>query len=679
MVEQVPDLGQSQEAAVDVSNISQKIKSLADDVDGNPETQKQLNDALTDAAINDLKKLDSSAIGDLKNSVLQVLENHGNQPWFEQSNAWFVKLAGAFWLQKNDDWKWEEKDNTTWTDSTEDVEDKEDAEDVTKIELPASPLNWTLDWITSVEIKDWEPEDKIWEQNFYKWKGETLRINESSEEWKESALDTTKWVLQWQIDEIILIDVSKLSEEDKAKIEGLQNFLLSVKNVINNTTSDNVKKLQQYIFDNLNEQDKAEFWSRSRMKSGDFDGKFWKGTLTWLDKVLEKTWKYIDEVSNTIKESKDQEDLQKLNAVKANPDISYIQWSWDANLKSWLSDLPEWAKVSFKDDNEKAKLDTSWEKVITLRVEFNWQTREDIVVHVNVTDGSSPEQTLDIKQPETQPISVDGKQYLPMENKPSRYPEWAVFYSAKAYSPETSASEGGSDSQTPEAQPKFAVETTEIDGDSIYYMKVGDNTYEVKIDKQTWTLCPVAKNIDSWKPVIFEGNNSCKSYLFKKMPQKLQDKSISISWNGKDYVMWLGWYNKKITIEPMTIAWLWLKWNMWERWATITEGLAFLNLTNYLRNVWKYKDVEFRNDNPDLKMIWDKLYVRVNRRNNVSLDDNWNPVKNWKWLHINKEEFWLTSDTNLIKRFIKYNNHEDWNDNRDRKTPNKYYTTVKLQ
>jgi hypothetical protein len=78
-VESSPDLSQSQEATLDAGKISQEIKSLAEDVDGNPETQKQLNDALTDAAIDTLKKLDPSTINDLKNSVLLILENHGNQ------------------------------------------------------------------------------------------------------------------------------------------------------------------------------------------------------------------------------------------------------------------------------------------------------------------------------------------------------------------------------------------------------------------------------------------------------------------------------------------------------------------------------------------------------------------------------------------------------------------------
>jgi hypothetical protein len=41
--------------------------------------------------------------------------------------------------------------------------------------------------------------------------------------------------------------------------------------------------------------------------------------------VLGKTKNYLDGVSDKLKESKDQEDEQKLNAVKANPDVNYVQ------------------------------------------------------------------------------------------------------------------------------------------------------------------------------------------------------------------------------------------------------------------------------------------------------------------------------------------------------------------
>ena len=79
-----------------------------------------------------------------------------------------------------------------------------------------------------------------------------------------------------------------------------------------------------------------------------------------------------------------------------------------------------------------------------------------------------------------------------------------------------------------------------------------------------------------------------------------------------------------------------------------------------------------------MKLIWNELYVRVNGKKNVGLDENWKEVRHWRWLKIQREEFGLTNDNEVLQRFIRYNNHEDWNDDWDRKRPNKYYKSVKL-
>ena len=126
-----------------------------------------------------------------------------------------------------------------------------------------------------------------------------------------------------------------------------------------------------------------------------------------------------------------------------------------------------------------------------------------------------------------------------------------------------------------------------------------------------------------------------------------------------------------MSVEPMTIDEKWV-------WKNLTENLAFLNFTNYLTNKKDLYDVAFKNNNPDLKLIWNKLYVRVNRKSNVVSGDDWKFRKNGKWLEVDLQEFWLPADINTLNRFIKYNNHEEWNDNWDIKTPNKYYRSVKL-
>lgn len=653
-------LNQSQEATLDVGKISQEIKSLAEDADGNPETQKQLNDALTDAAIDTLKKLDPSAINDLKNSVLQILEKHGNQSWFEQSNQRFVKLAEAFWLQKNADWTWGEKDNTTWSASPEDVDS---TEDTAKVELPESPLKWKLGWITPVEKKEWDSEDKKWEQNFYKWKNETVWIYEVATEWEKSELDKTIWDLKWQIVKLDAIDESKLSEEDRNKIEQLKNVLWNMNDAINNTTPENVVILQSFISENLSWTDEwTKFDQASKKKNGEFDWKFWVGTLAWLNKVLEKTWEYIDKVSEAFNQ-------KKIDAIVEKKDVS-IGVGWEIDPKSLVEWLPqEWVSVVL---SEWQTIDTSkaWPINVNVDVKLWDKTKKTLSVTVNVINGSTTEQDSDDgaeqsrKQPETQPLSVDGKQYLPMENKPSSYPEWAVFYSAKTYSPKIT-SEEGSDSQSTEVQSKFTnvTETAEGDGDSIYLMRVGENVYKVKVDGK-WNICPTATNMISNVAVVMNNSGSGKAYIENKLHPVLQGKWIVIWWNWEDYTISLPSWWKDLTIEPMTIDWKWI-------WS-LTDSLAFLNFTNYLRNSWDMHDIEFKNDNPDLKLEWKDLYVKVKNTRDI----NWKKVK---WLKVNKDTFWLPNDEKLLKKYIKYNNGEDWEDDWDKKKPNKYYKHVELQ
>lgn len=650
---------------VDSNKVVQEIKNLADDVDGNPDSQKRLNEELTDAVIDWLNKLDPSAKETLKQSVLRFLENHGNQQWFENLNVWFVKLAESLWLQKNSEWVWGEKESVSWENAAAEVVDNKP-----KIELPNSPLKWTLDW-----IDDWEDGKK--ESKLY-----SNLVRNRPEEWQED--NSEQWLRLYEATAKLSDQLSKIDEllwndklKDNGDINWMKNFLVNVKRAIDNTTENNVKLLQKYIYENLDGQDQTDFWSKSRRKNGEFDWKFWVGTLAGLNKVLENTWKYIDWVADSLNQMEDQEANQKLDSVVSNSSVNYVQWSWDPDLKTWLSNLPEWATVDFFDDTEKAKLSTLGEQEIKVKVEFNWQTK-DVLVKIKVTDGSA-EVAQHREQPLSQPLVLGDKQYLPMKTVPVLGSEiqWATFYSTINYSSEMSPEWSEASWESSENQPKFTEQTNEVDGDRIYFMRKGDNIYEIKIDS-SGNLCPVAKNVSSEVPVVFENNESCMRYLLNKLPSELQGKNLFFAWDGKDYIMWIWWYKKRITIEPMTIAWFWLKWNGWERWATLTESLAFLNLTNYLRNVWEYKDVEFRNDNPDLKLMWNDLYVRVNRKKNVSLDSNWKPLKKWKWLPIDRKQFWLTEDNGVLQRFIKYNNHEDWNDNWDKKTPNKYYKSLKL-
>ena len=159
--------------------------------------------------------------------------------------------------------------------------------------------------------------------------------------------------------------------------------------------------------------------------------------------------------------------------------------------------------------------------------------------------------------------------------------------------------------------------------------------------------------------------------MYNKLPGVLRDKGVDISRRGSDYVIWL-WKWKYLTIEPMTIA------NKWV-WKDLTENLAFLNFTNYLRNERTLQDVELYNDNSNLKLEWNDLYVRVNKNSNKTYEANWAIKEMWKRLLVNKESFWLQDASNeSLSNYIRYNNHERWNKNWDNDEKNKYYRKVRI-
>jgi hypothetical protein len=61
--------------------------------------------------------------------------------------------------------------------------------------------------------------------------------------------------------------------------------LENIKQVIDNTTPENVKSLQNYIFENVykgldpKDEGRMEFEAKNRLKNNEFDGKFGVATL----------------------------------------------------------------------------------------------------------------------------------------------------------------------------------------------------------------------------------------------------------------------------------------------------------------------------------------------------------------------------------------------------------------
>ena len=484
--------------------------------------------------------------------------------------------------------------------------------EVKEVKEPEAPKlelwNTELNWISAAETGG------KWEQKFYKW------IDEKKEWQEESALDTTKEDLKWQIDAIDDIDTSKLPENVKWEVKQLQDLLVTMSNVLDNTTPDNVRLLQSFISENLKwTADWDAFDTASKKHNNEFDGKFGDGTLAWLNKVLEITWKYIDGVKELLKQS----------------------------------------EASDNSDN--------------IGSEENETVTEGTEEVVEKSSEDSDEDESDQPSTNTEPLKIGEEQYQVMNNSSDIATNtgltWATFYSTLPYSSSVEWEWDWS-----EVQPQLAQTTNEDGWDRIYNMRLRDRPdeiYRVKVDAQ-WNICPTGKNRESNASVVFGNYVSCMRYLKNKLPPVLQDKDVNIWWNGKDYIISLGKWKRRLTVEPMTID------GNWEASNNLTDCLAFLNFTNYLRNKKDLYDIAFKNNNPDLKLEGNELYVRVNKKSNIIYDDEWKVKKMGKRLKVNKEQFWLPNDTDKLNKFIKYNNGEHWRDDWDKKKLNKYYKLIKL-
>ena len=176
-------------------------------------------------------------------------------------------------------------------------------------------------------------------------------------------------------------------------------------------------------------------------------------------------------------------------------------------------------------------------------------------------------------------------------------------------------------------------------GDLECYMKVWNNLYEARFD-QYWYLCPVATLIDineRKRNVLIWKNLSCIWYLNNKIPEEIK-QYCRIWWAGntQDYTLESINCGKRLTIEPMTIAWHWLISK------NLPRSLWFLHLANCLRSgvvSWGLKDADVNR----------KLKVKNVR------DSEWNKIS------IKKENYWLAGATSdELAAFKRYNNPETW-------------------
>lgn len=518
-----------------------------------------------------------------------------------------------------------------------------------------------LDWLKADKIKDkrdWEIDNiskyiKTEKPDDEEWLEENVKLYQT----KAKAEELSKKIVE-------LLKNENLKVNDN--LNKTKELVENINKILNNLTKDNIKLLQKFIFNNLDEDKKEQFKKDNYYdkKSDSFDGRLGKSTLWSLNNLWKKVEEYIGSFEKSNQANPESQEAENpLKDVEVNSEIS-LEWKTNVVATDLLKNLPDGAKAEFKDNEwiDKTKSDEQEVTVVVKDVYGKELGKITIVATVDTinnkvglrrketwnpvtaTAAAIPEAT---KPTAPENITVNGEVHSIATEPPADQFKWWTLYCLNAWATEN---------QEPQNN------TLDINGDREYLMKMGENVYKVKID-QSWNLCPTAINMISNVPVVMKNSTSGKAYIENKLPPVLKGKCIIwLDWD--DYTIALPWWWKKLTIEPMTIDWKWI-------WS-LTDSLAFLNLTNYLRNSWKMNDIEFKNDNPDLKLEWNELYVRVKK----TRDENWKKVK---WLKVNKYDFWLTDKEEFLTKFIKYNNGEKWEDDWDRKKPNRYYSKIDLR
>ena len=350
-------------------------------------------------------------------------------------------------------------------------------------------------------------------------------------------------------------------------------------------------------------------------------------------------------------EKKDFEEKNKYGKKTDNFNWEFDWKFWDST-KAWLKSLLEKMDAYMKQLDSRENNNDGWKDSGETQVDSGGTQADG---RENVGDQS--QQSLD-----TKPLTLGTNQYLVMSNSSTIAQNaglnWATFYFGEGYNGEHPA----------EWQSWNQAEIPANWQDYICYMKLSNRPselYKVKVDKD-WNLCPVATKTDNklkskdWslleESVLFKNNPSCINYLKNKLPDEIKE-DCKIWWvNSKnDYT--LQSYGRTLTIEPMTIAWDWVCKDNENNPNYLSKCLAFINLTNYIRSLWD----NYGNKNPDINSDLKVKGIKIN----------------WKKVHINKDALWLRDATDdEILRFKKYNNHEDWRDNWDKKGPNRNYKKV---
>ena len=610
--------------------VQKNINELRDDETKNgKEVKENLDKSLTANFLKGIKEfLDKQENGqrksDLEESIKVVLYKHRKDENFNKEYESLISLATALGVEWDND-------------------ESADKNGKSKGEIT---INWSIDEEID-KLEKW----KTTKEHFY----ENGKRVEKIPDWVNGEEGFDKKI-QWKLEDLTPLISEGGKFKDNENLKSMEESLKKIQEILKNPTVSNVQLLQKYIYDNLSEDDKKEFGEKNKYSKKTefdwkFDWKFWDSTKEWLEKLLTKMDDYIKQLEGT----ENNENEWGMDGVKQKENINADK---NSDPETWLDNLPNGAKVDFFDETEKEKLNNLWEQEIKLKVEVDGNTKE-ITVKVNVVENADNQSQPSL---DTTPLNLGTSQHLVMRNSSTIAQNaglnWATFYFGEGYNGEHPA----------EWQSWNQAEIPANWQDYICYMKLSNRPselYKVKVDKD-WNLCPVATKTDNklkskdWssleESVLFKNNPSCIDYLKNKLPDEIKE-DCKIWWvNSKnDYT--LQSYGRTLTIEPMTIAWDWVCKDNENNPNYLSKCLAFINLTNYIRSLWD----NYGNKNPDINSDLKVKGIKIN----------------WKKVHINKDALWLRDATDdEILRFKKYNNHEDWRDNWDKKGPNRNYKKV---
>ena len=629
-----------------LDEINSKINDLVDDNNENDNQAKidlaNLIDWNFVAWLEDYFKNNPEQLAGFKRTLWETIQKIVDK--FKKDNAW--KIPEEFNSLINFAEKvWVDLANATESDYTSVNQTDDEAKSG-----PEKPVDlkfqWQIDGVS--EPSDDQKNNRKFYNGIY---------NKPDNEGEKSQLETFEDKITGEyllaIDELI---ASWLDDNQKQNLEEIKKDLNNVLNIMWNPDKANTQKLQDFISANLDESEQEQFKKDNHFREWRFDWDFGIKTLEWLQKVLSKIESYIKSLNDYLK-AVDENKNRILDNLK-NEEKTFKKWGTPEEFIAYLG-LPQWVDAAFASEEEMAKLNSEWVQDISLKVTINGGT-QDVIVKVNVTSKSSDAPTestwewaedADSQKPaNTEPLTIGEYQYLVMTNSnalASMYKlDWATFYSSNAFK--------WTKAEWEQAQPQLAENTEMEDWESVYYVKFDGmpNIYKIRVN-ENWWLFPITTEYSSFVEwvgarALIKNNECCINYL--------RDKLWNIPWatiqrNNRvnDYTIKSFW--EELTIEPMTMDKKWVSKDLW-------TCLRMLNLTNYLTS-WVNEYLKWTD--PNLRLRGDNLQVQT--------------VQWWK--NISEKtmiDFWLNWVTEWeMRKFIKYNNHEQWEDDWDKKGLNKNY------